>query len=66
MRNVSRAMRNVSLLACLFGVALFLAIGYVAPPAVEAQQRSWLRTVDSPPLAAKDSSRSRRARLTSI
>ena len=38
MRRVNWKSRNVTFLACLFPLALFLATGYLTPVAVEAQQ----------------------------
>jgi imidazolonepropionase-like amidohydrolase len=56
MRYVSRALRNMPLLACLLAAALFLVIDYVAPVAVKAQQPAAVTVFEGARLITGDGS----------
>ena len=56
MRFVNWQSRKSAFLACLFGVALFLAIGYVTPLAVQAQQPSAVTLYEGARLITGDGS----------
>jgi hypothetical protein len=56
MRCVNWKSRNVTFLACLFSIALFLAAGCVAPVVVEAQQSAAVTVFEGARLIVGDGS----------